>query len=199
MATHNDEHGNNDERDADGLSANATARKDAADHANAESPDANTEPSKSARKREAAARRDLGEALTRLDPGQLDTIPLPANVRAAVDEHQRIRSHGAAKRQLQYLGRLLRETEIEAIATAVANLDRAGADARAAHHRLEHWRERLLTDPAALTDYLDQHPHTDRQALRTLLLRVRRAAEGSTNHKTLVRELFRFIRDNQAA
>jgi len=82
----------------------------------AESPD---RPSKSQRKREALALQELGETLVTLKPAQLDKIPLPEELREAVLAARQINQHGARKRQLQYIGRLMREIDPEPIRTAL--------------------------------------------------------------------------------
>ncbi|MEM1435062.1 MAG: ribosome biogenesis factor YjgA [Pseudomonadota bacterium] len=156
--------------------------------------DENVEPSKSARKRDAETRRELGRTLTRLDPKQLAALPLPDEVRKAVAEHGRMRSNGAARRQLLYLAGLLRRIDCEPIATALGELEGQSRSAKARLHALERWRERLLVDSAALTEYLNEHPQTDRQALRNLLAKVRKAPADSPKHTAASRELFRFLR-----
>ncbi|MCB1805786.1 MAG: DUF615 domain-containing protein, partial [Candidatus Competibacteraceae bacterium] len=65
-------------------------------------------PSKSQLKREALAVRDLGVELVKLTATQLEKIPLPDDIRAAVEQAQRIKAHGGRRRQLQYIGKLLR-------------------------------------------------------------------------------------------
>ena len=83
-------------------------------------------PSKSQRKREALALQELGETLVTLKPAQLDKIPLPEELREAVLAARQINQHGARKRQLQYIGRLMREIDPEPIRAALglANLER---------------------------------------------------------------------------
>lgn len=156
-------------------------------------------PSKSARKRDALKLRDLGRTLTRLEPTQLAALPLSEPVREAVLAHQRIRSNGASKRQLLYLGGLLRQIDAAPIINALDDLAGQSRAARAALHDLERWREALLADSEALTRYVDEHPHTDRQQLRTLITRARKAAPESPTGKAATRALFRFLRDNQPA
>ena len=156
-------------------------------------------PSKSARKRDSLARRELGKTLADLSSVQLDAIPLPEHVRAAVDDLQRLTAHGARRRQLLYLGGLLRDIDPSEIQAAVDAVLSSSIAAKTEQHQLERWRERLTTDAEALTEYLAAHPETDRQQLRSLLTRLKKAPPESIAHRTLYRDLFRFLRDNQPA
>jgi ribosome-associated protein len=79
-------------------------------------------PSKSARKREAHALQKLGEELVRLRAQELDLLPLPENLRDAIDEAQRITSRGALSRQRQYIGKLMRDIDVEPVLAALARL-----------------------------------------------------------------------------
>ncbi len=151
-------------------------------------------PSKSARKREAQAKLDLGRQLGELPADQLDRLGLDDALRQALAEYQRIRSHGARKRQLQFIGRLLRERDTLEIERALDELAQVGARARYILHQAENWRDRLLQDDDALTAFLEQFPGTDAQQLRHHIKAARRTAD-----KTAFRNLLRFIRDNPAA
>ena len=82
-------------------------------------------PSKSQRKREAAALQDLGEQLVKLTPAQLHRIPLPEELLATVRLTQTIAQRGGRKRQMQYIGKLMRQLDESAIAlirTALATM-----------------------------------------------------------------------------
>jgi ribosome-associated protein len=88
-------------------------------------------PSKSARKREAHSLQKLGERLTTLRPDELDQLPLPERLREAIDEAKRLKQRGALHRQRQYIGKLMRDVEIEALEAALEGLtDRHNAHAR---------------------------------------------------------------------
>jgi ribosome-associated protein len=86
-------------------------------------PEHTDKPSKSQRKREALALQDLGETLVTLKPAQLDKIPLPEELREAVLAARQMNQRGARKRQLQYIGRLMREIDPEPIRAALGFAD----------------------------------------------------------------------------
>jgi len=79
-------------------------------------------PSKSARKREAHALQKLGEDLTKMRAADLERLPLPENLREAIDEARRLTQRGALSRQRQYIGKLMREVDVEPIEAALAAL-----------------------------------------------------------------------------
>lgn len=68
-------------------------------------------PSKTQRKREVEAMQALGTALVKLTPKQLAGLDLPVALRKAVEEAQQMPQHGARRRQLQYIGRVMREID----------------------------------------------------------------------------------------
>lgn len=149
--------------------------------------------SKTQRKRESEALQDLGVELVNLSPEQVKRMALPDVIRSAVLECQRINAHGARRRQLQYLGKLMRKTESEPIALQLAEIRGESAAAKARFHALERWRDRLLREDEALSEWLDTHPGSDAQHLRTLIRNARREAEAGKPPKSS-RELFRLIR-----
>lgn len=150
------------------------------------------ELSKTARKREAERLQQLGARLIELSPQQLGSITLSDDLAAAIADYQRFRSHGAKRRQLQYIGRLMRSEDVDAITAALERIDGDSARARFEHHLTERWRERLLSEDHALTEFLDDHPTTDRQALRTLI----RSARTHPDDRTHTRALFRFLKQS---
>ena len=121
-------------------------------------PDADEITSKSTRKKEALALQKLGLQLTQLKPDHLNSLVLPENLLKAIFDHKRFSSREAQRRQLQYIGRLMRELDTESIAQQLATLEGQSAQARHQFHQSEQWRSRLLKDPAALTDFVDTYP-----------------------------------------
>ena len=136
----------------------------------------------------------LGAALVELPEPQLRAMGLGDKLLDAVLEAQRIKSHEAKRRQLQYVGRLMRAVDAAPIREALAAAEGHSAQATARHRRLEAWRERLLGDDAALTVFAAEHPGADVQVLRTLIRNARKeASSGKPPHA--YRELFRLLKD----
>ena len=136
----------------------------------------------------------LGAALIDLPSVTLDALELPAVLLAAVREAQRITSHEARRRQVQFIGKVMRKIDPEPVRAAVAAIAGQSAATRARQKRLEQWRERLIADDAALTAFASEHAAADLQAMRTLIRNARKEiAEGKPPRAK--RELFRLIRD----
>ena len=155
-------------------------------------------PSRSARKREALALQVLGTELIKLKADQLKLFPIQEKLKNAILDHQRFRSREARRRQAQFIGRLMRDEEIQAIQDALDDLKQVSGAAQYQLHQLETWRDRLLSESEALTHYLDDHPGTDIQKLRLLIRQARNAEQQNPpqTDKKAHRELFRFLREN---
>jgi len=149
--------------------------------------------SKTRRKKEMHDLQALGVALVELPGGQLDALELPEALATAVREAKRIRSHEGKRRQLQYIGRLMRDVDPEPIRTQLDEIARQSAGAAARHRRLEALRERLIGDDGALTDYVASHAGADLQALRTLIRNARREQQEGRPPRAY-RELFRLLK-----
>ncbi len=136
-------------------------------------------PSKSQRKRDSSALQALGERLVALTRDKLAQLPLSERLLEAIQEAQRITAHEGRRRQLQFVGKLMRDADGPAI-TAQLDIWENGTREQAAHfHDLERWRERLMGDDEALTAFIEVHPVADVQHLRSLIRAARK--EAATN------------------
>jgi ribosome-associated protein len=153
--------------------------------------------SKTQRKAQMHALQDVGVALVELEDRQFQTflreIELPERLREALTEARRITAHGGRKRQLQYIGKLMREIDPDPIARWLDRLAHGAQLDTARQHALERWRERLLEDPGALDMLMAEHPTLDRPRLRALIAKARdERARGSAPHA--YRDLFRALK-----
>jgi ribosome-associated protein len=155
-------------------------------------------PSRTRQRIEALEIRSLAEKLVSLPAAQLARLPIPEELMPHIVETQRITSHIAHKRQLQFLAKQMRREDDEVLEAIRDAMDEGGEAARretALLHQAEQWRDRLLADgDAALADLLEAFPHADRQKLRQL---ARNAADEKARSKPprAFRELFRELRD----
>lgn len=150
--------------------------------------------SKSQRKRDALALQALADELARLSPTELDAVPLPDALRDAVVAAREL-SRGAYRRQVRYLGRLLRDVDSSPIRSAVDARRGASHADKARLKRLERWRVRLVEegDPA-VAELLEEYPGADAQQLRQLLRNARKEHESGRPPRSY-RQLFRFLRE----
>lgn len=140
----------------------------------------------------------LGTALVRLSDSQLEIIEIPEKLREALLEAKRIKSHEAKRRQMQYIGRLMRELDPEPIRSRLAAIEGNSAQATARHRRLEAWRSRLIGNDEALTAFGSEYPGADLQALRTLIRNARKEA-GLGKPPRAYRELFRVLKEIESS
>ncbi|HYN78620.1 MAG TPA: ribosome biogenesis factor YjgA [Lamprocystis sp. (in: g-proteobacteria)] len=151
-------------------------------------------PSKSQVKRDRHALQALAERMTAMPRAQLERLKLSPATWVAIDETPRIKDQRARGRHFKRIANLLERDDMHAVHALV---DQAAARERAAaadHHRLERWRTRLITEgDGALSEFLDEHPQTDRQQLRTLVRAAKRDTERGRPEAP--RKLFRFLRE----
>ena len=152
------------------------------------------EVSKSERKRQMHALQTLGEALVVLPDEQLRRMPLPEQLQDAVMEARRIHSHGARKRQLQYIGKIMRGIDPQPIQQRLNELHGVSAQETARQHRLEKLRVDLLADEKTLEKIKNQWPSADLQYLRQLR---RNALKEQAQQKPprAFRQLFKTLRE----
>ena len=154
-------------------------------------------PSKSQRKREMQELQKVGARLVELNADQLAQIVLPERLLEAILEAQRIRDFEGRRRQLQYIGKLMREVDPAPIRARLEQWHGAARDHTASQHLAERWRERLLDEDDALASFADDYPGSDLQRLRSLVASVRRDKAAGRPLRNY-RELFRAVRDIMA-
>jgi ribosome-associated protein len=154
-------------------------------------------PSKSQLKREMHALQELGEALIALPKDALKRMPMPEKLDDAVREARRITDHEGKRRQLQYVGRVMRsllDDETAALRTALDTYNGVNKAETAKLHWIERTRDKLLADDAALTEFIRQHPNADPQQGRTLIRNARKEAQQNKPPRYF-RELFQWIKN----
>ena len=100
---------------------------------------------------------------------------------------------------MQFIGKLMRKVDTAAIEAQLADLDGQSAAAKHFFHSLEQWRDKLISEPEALTQFIGEYPDVERQSLRQLVTaaaasRPSAGAQASENHKRALRTLFKFLR-----
>lgn len=152
-------------------------------------------PSKTQRKKAMHALQELGTALVALSENELAQIPLQGELATAIYQARKLRQREARRRQLQYIGRLMRSADSEGIKAAYQALMDKNHHHVQQHHLVERWRDRLLGDGnTALTAFLQQYPQGDSQQLRQL---IRGALKEQRHDKppAQARRLFRYLRE----
>ncbi|MDH4561574.1 ribosome biogenesis factor YjgA [Pseudomonas sp. BN411] len=153
------------------------------------------EKSKTQVKRELHALQELGERLTTFKADVLAKLPLTDALQKALAEAPKHKAHVARKRHIQYIGKLMREQDVEAIVALIDQLDSSTREYNERFHALERWRDRLIEGgDAALESFVADYPDTDRQHLRGL---IRHAQHEAAHNKppAAARKVFKYIRD----
>lgn len=151
-------------------------------------------PSKTKQKEAMHELRDLGAELVELSVGQLKKIKLPEEIYDAVRECQKITAHGARRRQVAYLGKLMRNVDDEPIRAGLALLRGESSAEVARIHRLERMRQRLIDDEGALPELLALWPGLDMQQLRQLRRNALKEQEGNKPPKSF-RAIFQLLQE----
>lgn len=151
-------------------------------------------PSKTKLKAEADAQQALGVRLTELPKDRLLKLNLPEDVITAILETKKITANGAIRRHRQYLGRLMREIDTAPITEQLARWDGKHTAENAYFHGLERWRDRLISDANALSEFIALHPGTDSQQLRTLIRNAQKEHAANKPPKSS-REIFKLLRE----
>ncbi len=159
-------------------------------------------PSKSQIKREMHALQEIGKRICELNKKQLADMPISETMREAVREWDRIGKHEAKRRHLQYVGKVMRTEDIDAIQEALDLLDPNSEVYTRILHQQEKWRERLITEGNdALTQFIDAFPAAELQHLRQLIRNAAKEKQDieagkakQSSGKSASRKLFLYIK-----
>jgi ribosome-associated protein len=135
----------------------------------------------------------LGEELVALSKDALKKTPMSDELREAIKEYQRIPTHGAHRRQMQYIGKIMRNEDTAPIIEKLKQLKGSSTAATALLHRIERYRTEMIANDAAITQFLADFPAVDAQPLRALVRNARKEAEQAKPPKAY-RELFQLIK-----
>lgn len=166
------------------------------------------EPSKTELKKESAELQKLGEALLTLRADLFERLPLPEGLVSALDDLRRITNFEGRRRQLQYVGKLMRQLEpqtLQAVRDALEEQRGGSAQQTLALHAAEKWRDDLVASDEALQSWLAAYPDTDVQQLRALIRQARKdgaptqdeVSKGQAPRRgRAYREIFQIVRDH---
>ncbi|MEO6895490.1 MAG: ribosome biogenesis factor YjgA [Caldimonas sp.] len=156
-------------------------------------------PSKTRRKHESHELQSLGEALLELPDDQVASLGLSEPLVDAIHAARRIRAHEARRRQMQLIGKLMRQNDVELARAAVTERQLGHARDSLALHQAERWRAELIADDEATTRFASEHHGADLQRLRALVRNARKDAANAPEQRSgrAYRELFRFVREHE--
>ena len=162
------------------------------------------EVSKTDLKRESAQLQSLGEQLLVLRGDLLGALTLPDKLRDALDAAKRITDFEGRRRQMQFIGKLMRQLDedtVQAVRDAIDVQHHGSAQETAALHQAEQWRDRLIAEDEAIAQWIEQYPDTDTQQLRALVRQARKDAQSpalpgqAPRQGRAYREIFQLIKE----
>lgn len=157
-------------------------------------------PSKTQLKAEADEKQALGEALLTLRADLMARLDLPDKLLEALKEAKRITHFEGRRRQMQFIGKLMRPLDMEPIRAAIDEQANGSADLTLALHLAEQWRDKLIASDEVLAQWMTDYPDTDSQQLRALIRQARKdIAKPETpgeapRHGKSYREIFQLVR-----
>jgi ribosome-associated protein len=151
-------------------------------------------PSKTKLKAEADAAQEIGRQLLELPKDRLKKLQLDEALSDAIVEAKRLTANGAIRRQLQYIGRLMRDIDLAPIVEQLQKWEGKHLEENARFHQMERWRTRLIEDAKAFELFLLEYPRTDVQQMRTLIRNAQKEQAANKPPKSS-RELFKMIRE----
>lgn len=157
-------------------------------------------PSKTQLKAEADEKQALGEALLTLRADLMARLDLPEKLLDAIAQAKKITNFEGKRRQMQFIGKLMRPLDTEPIRAAIDEQKNGSAQLTLALHLAEQWRDKLIASDDALGDWLAEHPDTDAQQLRALVRQARKDAKPekpgeAPRHGKSYREIFQLVRE----
>ena len=145
-------------------------------------------------KKEAKALQRLGEKLIALSDDQLARMELPALLIEAIQAVRTMRSRGARRRQIQYIGTLLRNIDVAPIEQSLLEIEQGAYRLAREFHRIEAWRDRLVAgDDAGFDEIVETIPDVNRQRLGQLVRSARKEKQKNAAPKS-ARNLFRYLK-----
>jgi len=154
------------------------------------------EISKSQRKRDAHELLDLAKKLISMPESRLKRMPMDDDLREEIEFARSIRAHGARKRQLMTVGKMLRKRDTEELIDAVNGIDQKNRQVNARFHHIEAWRDRLVEgNNQDLSELLEQSPDINVQTLRQLIRNAKKEAKLG-KPPAAARKLFKLLREN---
>jgi ribosome-associated protein len=166
------------------------------------------EPSRTELKKESTELQKLGEALLTLRTDLMERLALPEGLVTALAELKRITNFEGRRRQLQYVGKLMRHLEpetLQSVRDALEEQRSGSAQQTLALHAAEKWRDDLIASDDALQDWLAAHPRTDVQQLRALIRQARKDSAPTQDEVSkgqaprrgrAYREIFQLVREH---
>ncbi len=151
--------------------------------------------SKTELKKESKEIQAFGKKISALSLEEISTFNFPDNISSAIKDCKSIKSNAAKKRQVQYLGKLLREIDLSEAYLRINQINSNSQLEVQKNHKAEIWRDRLIQNKNALTEFIGLFPNIDRQKIRQLIQNTLKEIKSS-NPPKYYRQLFKYIKEH---
>ena len=157
-------------------------------------------PSKTQLKAEADEKQALGEALLTLRADLMARLDLPDKLLEAIKEAKKITNFEGRRRQMQFIGKLMRPLDADPIREVINEQLNGSAQLTLQLHLAEQWRDKLVLDDEALSAWLTEYPATDAQQLRAMIRQARKDFKPgkpgeAPRHGKSYREVFQLVKE----
>ena len=153
--------------------------------------DKNSVISKTELKKDSKKIQEFGRRISELTINNIEAFKFPSNIYEATIGLKNIKSNSAKKRQVQYLGKLLREMDLTDAFLIMKQLKVSSQKEIQKNHIIEDWRDKLLSNNDSITQFVDEYPKIDRQSLRQTISN----AQKDNKSPKYSRQLFKLIKD----
>ena len=150
--------------------------------------------SKTELKKDSKKIQQFGRKISELTINNIEEFKFPLNIYEAVIGLKNLKSNSAKKRQVQYLGKLLREFDLTHAFLVMKQLEVSSQKEIQRNHIIEGWRDKLLSNNDSITEFVDEYPKIDRQSLRQTISNAQKEKKDNKNPK-YSRQLFKLIKD----
>ena len=156
--------------------------------------DKNSVVSKTELKKDSKKIQDFGRKISQLTIKNIERFDFSSNTYEAIIDLKNLKSNSAKKRQVQYLGKLLREIDLTDAFIIMKQLKVSSQKEIQRNHIIEDWRDKLLNNNESITEFVDLYPNINRQSLRQTILNAQKEKNNNKPPK-YSKQLFKFIKD----
>ena len=150
--------------------------------------------SKTELKKDSKKIQQFGRKISELTINNIEAFKFPINIYEATIDLKNLKSNSAKKRQVQYLGKLLREIDLTDAFITMKQLKVSSQKEIQRNHIIENWRDKLLSNNESITEFVDEYPQIDRQSLRQAISNTQKEKKDNKPPK-YSKQLFKLLKD----
>lgn len=149
--------------------------------------------SKTELKKDSKKIQDFGRKISQLTIKNIERFKFSSNTHNAIIDLKNLKSNSAKKRQVQYVGKLLRETDLTHAFLTMKHLKVSSQKEIQKNHTIEKWRDKLLSSAESTTEFFDEYPNIDRQSVRQVIKNAQKEKKEEKTSKHS-KQLFKLVK-----